>query len=332
MRTSSSARSPQNRGGLNVVVLCGGDSAEREVSLDSGRCVCDALRSLGHEVQQIDPVRMTVDWERLSACDIVFPMLHGTGGEDGVLQRKLESLGIPFVGSDSAASALTFDKVATRQRLRLAGLPVADGFVVEPSHSIPEAEATARRFGLPLVVKPAAQGSSVGVSIVRDLIAVGPAIRLARGFGEVVLIERYIAGRELTVPVIDGEVFPAIEICPAGEWYDYRAKYEDCGTCYVVGPANIPPLLTSIAMESCAACGVTGISRVDFRVTSAGECFVLEINTIPGMTSHSLVPMSAAARGLSMGQLCEQSMIRAIADFRSEIAPPIAGNGHRNVA
>ena len=169
-----------------------------------------------------------------------------------------------------------------------------------------------RQIGYPQVVKPAAEGSSVGISIVDSELEIEAAASEAARWGEVFLIEKYIAGREITVPVIDGDVYPVVEILPAARWYDYSAKYTDEATRYDVAPGNLPSNLSKIVLAACKTCGVTGISRTDLRVDSAGQAWILEINTIPGMTSHSLVPMSARARGISVGELCEQLLIQAI--------------------
>lgn len=296
-------------------MLAGGDSAEREVSLESGLCVTMALQQRGHDVARMDPAETPLTSERLLEFDVVLPLVHGTGGEDGSLQQRLQDLRVPYVGSSASASALTFDKVATRQVLQKAGIRIPAGFVVASQTDGPQIVAAASLLKYPVVVKPAAQGSSVGVSIVladKDLLQ---AVRLARSFGPVVLIEQFIAGRELTVPVVDGLALPAVEIIPARSWYDYAAKYHDGRTQYVVHPLNVSAEPEKTAVRACEICQVSAISRVDFRVDDNGTAWVLEINTIPGMTSHSLVPMSAAACGLSLGELCEQACQRAILTF-----------------
>lgn len=310
------AEAALNVAALNLVVLAGGDSAEREVSLESGRCVAEALRDRGHQVLILDPAVESLNGRNFSEFDAIFPMLHGTGGEDGTLQLLLERLKIPFVGSSATASALTFDKAATREILQAKGLPVAEGLCFKKSAAEPRIHAFARQLGYPVVVKPTAQGSSVGVSIVSAESGLSEAVSEARRWGDEILLERYIAGREVTVPIVDGEVFPVIEICPARTWFDYEAKYNDSRTQYRLTPRGLPENVGDLALAACEACGVSAISRVDFRIDPEGRSWILEINTIPGMTSHSLVPMSAAAAGVTLGELCERSVRRALDAFR----------------
>lgn len=297
---------------MRIAVLLGGNSAEREVSLESGRNVAAALEQRGHEVIRLDPSCDTLTSLK-GRVDIILPMLHGTGAEDGSLQKLLEELQIPWLGSSSEASALTFDKVATRERLQSVGLPVPPGMALHRTDPLATIHDRIEPLGWPVVVKPSAQGSSVGVSIVRQKDELALAISEALRWGDVFLIEQFIAGRELTVPVIDGEAFPAVEIIPSRPWYDYAAKYADDATRYVVAPSNLPADMSPAVVEACRVCGVTGISRTDLRLDDAGRFWILEINTIPGMTSHSLVPMSAAARGISIGELCEQLLLRRLA-------------------
>lgn len=296
---------------MRVAVLLGGDSAEREVSLESGRNVAIALVERGHEVVRLDPSRESLESLK-GRVDIILPMLHGTGAEDGSLQSVLDELQIPWLGSSAEASALTFDKVATRQQLQSCGLPVPLGFSFSRSDLNESVAETIQPLGWPVVVKPGAQGSSVGVSIVRTSQELPAAVNEALKWGESYLIEKFIAGRELTVPVIDGEPYPPIEIIPSRPWYDYTAKYSDDATQYVVNPDNVPEEMLSVVVQACRVCGVTGISRTDLRLDHDGRFWILEINTIPGMTSHSLVPMSAAAKGISLGELCEDLLLRRL--------------------
>ncbi len=296
---------------LRITVLAGGDSAEREVSLESGACVAHALRERGHNVLLFDPARRALN-EIACDTDVVFPMLHGTGGEDGILQQSLDQLRIPWFGSSAAASALTFDKAATRRILANAGLPVAPGIALPHDAKTDQIHIASRRIGYPQVVKPAAQGSSVGISIVDAESEIDRAAIEAARWSHTILIEKYIAGREITVPVINGEIYPVIEILPAVRWYDYSAKYSDESTRYHVSPDNMPANLSDIVLAACEVCGVAGISRTDLRIDPDGEPWILEINTIPGMTSHSLVPMSIRAHGQSVGELCERLLLATI--------------------
>jgi len=312
--------SPTNSqcGPLRIVVLAGGDSAERKVSLESGACVAAALKQRGHRVVQFDPAILALH-EIPRSTDVILPMLHGTGGEDGILQRELERLGIPWLGSSAKASALTFDKVATREALANAGLPVPPGIALPHTASGESIRNASQQIGYPQVVKPAAQGSSVGISLVESELEIEAAASEALRWGEVFLIEKFIEGREVTVPVVNGQAYPVVEILPTARWYDYEAKYIDETTRYDVAPRHLPANLSEIVLAACKACGVTGISRTDLRVDSEGQAWILEINTIPGMTSHSLVPMSACARGIGIGELCEQLLLQAI--DRSRILP-----------
>ena len=297
---------------LRIAVLAGGDSSERAVSLESGRCVAEALCQLGHHVDLHDPAAIEISQNVFRDYDVILPMVHGTGGEDGFLQLRLKRIAVPFVGSSPVASALTFDKIATRNRLLQNALPVAPGAGVHRQHPQTEIQAAVAVTNFPAVVKPCKEGSSVGVSIVRDQPELQVALDFAWRYSDVALIERYIPGREVTVAVVDGVALPVIEIIPANTWYDYAAKYEDDRTCYRVHPDNLPSDIVDISLQACTVCEVSGISRVDLRVTPQGCAYILEINTIPGMTTHSLVPMAAAAIGLSVGQLCEQVCRHAI--------------------
>jgi D-alanine-D-alanine ligase len=225
-------------------------------------------------------------------------MLHGTGGEDGVLQQTLQQAGLPWVGPGIAASRLTFDKVLTRQRLIEKGIPVALGETLR-SADVP-LPAT-----FPVVVKPARQGSSLGVSVVtreEDWMA---ALENAMALCPDVIVEEYIEGREVSVPVIYGELFPVVEIVLTDGWYDYENKYVSDAAVYRLSPEDLPAGLCSLAQEACNACDAIGILRVDFRIDACGNPYVLEVNTIPGMTEHSLVPLSVAARGWSLPQFVD---------------------------
>ncbi|MBL8819071.1 MAG: D-alanine--D-alanine ligase [Planctomyces sp.] len=306
---------------LNVIVLYGGHSSERAVSLESGACVADALRERGHEVHLVDtqfglPLAIFADASQQES--IVLPMVHGAGGEDGVLQRQLDRIGVRYLGSSAEASALTFNKIRTQLRLQQSGLPTPPSVSVRrqglqnQSSVDSAAEIAVRSLGFPLVVKPAEQGSSIGVTIVRSEDMLRSAIELAFQFGEECLIEQFIDGREITVAVCDGVSLPSIEICPGSVWFDYDAKYHDEKTRYVVNPPGVPEAAVSAAVRACRCCGVSGISRVDLRLTADGRCYLLEINTIPGMTSHSLVPMAIRAAGSTPGQFLEECLVREI--------------------
>ena len=296
---------------LRIAVLSGGDSAERDVSLESGRNVAAALSERGHRVRLVDPRENPL--ETICAdTDIILPMLHGTNAEDGTLQKQLDLLGIPWLGSSAITSELTFNKIATRSILMDAGLPVPPGVALSRYASSALIHEAARSVGYPLVVKPAEQGSSVGISIVHHKDDLDRAVHSATQWGSRFLIEQYIAGREVTVPVINDCVFPAVEIIPNGSWYDYKAKYVDETTQYRVSPVGLPAGLNEIVLQACRTCGVSAISRTDLRLDTWGRWWILEINTIPGMTSHSLVPMSAKSMGISVGELCEQLLLQRL--------------------
>ncbi|MEO1980998.1 MAG: D-alanine--D-alanine ligase [Fuerstiella sp.] len=293
---------------FNILVLAGGTSSERDVSLESGRCVADAMREAEHHVDVVDPRDTAVESLPQGRWDIAVPMVHGTGGEDGVLQRQLLSAGIPYVGSSPEASELTFDKIRTNSLLRESDIVIPDGIIVESRHSLQENCQAVAAFAGQVVTKPPRQGSSIGISIVHQTEQIEAALMLAFQFDAECLVERFIPGREVTVSVVDGTALPSIEICPAVQWYDYQSKYVDDRTEYRISPAGLPKTLSQIAVTACNICGVAGIARVDFRVDEQGQPWLLEVNTVPGMTSHSLVPKAAAAVGLSLGELCQRSI------------------------
>ena len=298
---------------MKILILAGGTSFEREVSLESGNAVAAALDQAGHTVTLMDPADSEpAAWQQTN-CEIVLPMVHGTGGEDGLLQAQLQSAALPYVGSSPAASRATFDKPTTVERLRTAGLPVANSGVYTADGPLPGHEARLDQLHLPIVIKPARQGSSVGISIVRTADQMLPAIQKALAFGEECLVEDFIEGREITVPVIDGDAFPIVEILPAAEWYDFNAKYNDQKTAYRVAPNDLPDGISELAVAACNEFGVSGIARVDLRLGTDGQPRIFEVNTIPGMTTHSLVPKSGSQRGLSLAQICELAIQNELA-------------------
>ncbi len=296
-----------------VGVLMGGFSSEREISLQSGKFVAEGLRTAGYEVVEIDVT--SPDFLVPAGVEAVFVALHGIFGEDGGAQSRLEELGIPYTGSNPAASRIAFDKVLTRNCLIEAGVPVADGDVLmrgKPSDSVDAiCPALIERFGLPLVIKPPREGSSIGVHIPKSADEVPHALSSAFEFGDDVLIEKFIAGRELTVGIIGDEVLPVVEIRPLAESYDFDAKYISDATEYVI-PAKLSDEITAeakrLAKATFNALGCRGLGRVDFRLSDDGELFVLEMNNLPGFTSHSLVPKAAAAAGIEFPELCRRIM------------------------
>ncbi len=296
----------------------GGWSPERSISLQTGQAIYEALKRLRYRVVPID-VDHQLPWTlRAKKIEVAFLALHGPGGEDGVVQGCLETLGIPYTGSDVRASAIAMDKPKTKLVLAHYGIPVANGrvwFSKDKQRSRP------KDLGLPLVVKPAAQGSTIGVSIVRRQVDWKKALQRAYQQGEEVLLEAYIPGREIGVSVLNGVALPSVEILAPGGFYDYAAKYEKGGTQY-----HCPAALTvtqskklgELAERAWSALGCDGAARVDFRVTPKGRPYVLEVNTIPGMTQRSLLPMAAAQAGIDYGGLTEAILDSALRRRRTK--------------
>jgi D-alanine-D-alanine ligase len=295
--------------GRPVDVLLGGFSNEREVSLVSGGAVADALEGAGHAVRRVDVSEAFPEKGRdiLAGTGLVFVMLHGRFGEDGEVQQLLEEWDLPYTGSGPVASRAAMDKVQSKEVFERKGICTPPWGVYGRDMSPDEIVA---QYGLPLVVKPAASGSSIGVSIVGEAADVEGALREAERHGGPVVLEEFIAGRELTVGVLGAEALPLVELVPKREFYDYDAKYsDDAGTEYVCPAVLDEKLCESVQAEGLAAhraLGCRGFSRVDVRLSEEGRCFVLEANTIPGFTSHSLLPKAAAARGISFSELVER--------------------------
>ena len=290
-----------------VALLMGGWSAEREVSLWSGQGVYAALQRRGVDVTVIDADREAILNLHTQGYDRVFSVLHGTGGEDGTVQAVLDLHGIPYPGCGVLASALAMDKLRTKRIWRAEGLPTPDYRVL---HNAADAEAAAAEFGYPLIIKPSADGSSVGVSKVKTPAQIAEAFALARGSEptpRAVMAERFVPAGEYTCAILDGEPLPIIQIVPASEFYDYHAKYISDDTRYHC-PADLPPALSAELQTLCARAfeliGGRGWGRVDFMLDHAQRPWLLEVNTLPGMTSHSLVPMAARAVGIDYDALC----------------------------
>jgi D-alanine-D-alanine ligase len=289
-----------------VAVLLGGMSSEREVSLKSGAAVARALRSRGYEVVEIDAGRDLPARLVEAAPDAVVSMLHGTFGEDGCVQGLLEVMGLPYSGSGVDASALAMDKVRTKRLLAAAGLPVAEDVVIDSATAL--AGVLELPFGMPVVVKPVAEGSSVGTAVVQRPADLAEALRRAGRWGQV-LVERFVPGPEVTVSMLDGAAFPLVEIRPHEGFYDYRNKYTSGCTSYLC-PAPIEPTaarrVQQMAEQAVGLIGVEGVARVDFMLGGGDAPVILEINTIPGMTELSLVPMAAREAGISFDELSER--------------------------
>ncbi len=293
-----------------IAVLLGGTSAEREVSLNSGRAVLGALLSLGYDAHAVDPKETALTDLKQMGFDRVFNILHGRGGEDGVVQGVLEQIGLPYTGCGVMASALTMDKMRTKMLWKGFGLPIADMEIVT-RNSVSELNPTAvvERLGLPLMVKPSREGSSVGLTKVNAVEELKSAVDFALKCDDTVLIEEWLSGIEMTVPVLDNEVLPSIQIIPEGEFYDYNAKYISDNTQYIC-PAPISPEkeeeLRKLVKQAYDAVGCRGWSRIDVMTDAQGNFRLVEVNTTPGMTSHSLFPKSAATVGYSFEKLVEK--------------------------
>ncbi|MGB5938168.1 MAG: D-alanine--D-alanine ligase [Rhodanobacter sp.] len=291
-----------------VAVVMGGSSAEREVSLDSGRNVLEALRARGVDAHAVDGIPALLDALRSGGFARVFNILHGQhgGGEDGVLQGALEALGVPYTGSGVLGSALSMDKPRSKRVWQSLGLPTPE-FVALPRGADAQAvHAAAKQVGFPLIVKPACEGSSVGVTRVFEEAQLDQAVELAAKYPGDLLMEALIEGGELTVAILGRQVLPSIHIVPKGAFYDYNAKYIAEDTQYLCpgleGAAEAE--LRALALAAFDALGCAGWGRVDVMRDRSGRNWLLEVNTAPGMTSHSLVPKAARAAGVDYQELC----------------------------
>lgn len=328
---------------MNITVVLGGASSERDVSLASGFRVVDALRSVGHQVAALDPVSGVLspsaelalraagmkteppsleELARLGGtrrrelspdvvmlpevreADVVFLGLHGGQGEDGTIQAMLDAVGVPYTGSGHLASALAMDKDLSKTLFRAAGVDTADWMMAPATDPAVE-----RELGYPVVVKPSKQGSTVGLTVVRERAALQTAISTAYQYDDEVMIERFVPGRELTVGVLGREALPVGEIFPKHEIYDYECKYTT-GMAREEFPARLTPAqsatLQDQALRAFGALKLSGCARIDFRLDPAGSIYCLEANTLPGLTELSLIPQAAAVHGLAFVQLCER--------------------------
>lgn len=290
-----------------IGVLLGGLSSEREVSLRTGAAVVKALQDGGHQVVSIDVGKDVAQKLLAEKIDVAFIALHGRWGEDGCIQGLLEALFIPYTGSGVLASAVAMDKVLTKELLVARGLSTPKWrrytTAAEALKSPPE-------FPLPWVVKPSREGSSVGVHICRTEAEYRPAVEEAQQHAGELLVEQFVQGREVQGAVLDDQALGVIEIKPAREFYDYQAKYgQGSGTQYLF-PAPLPPdqyaRVNTLCLEAHRALGCSGASRSDVIVTPSGEAYLLEVNTLPGMTTSSLLPKIAQGMGISFLQLCER--------------------------
>jgi len=336
---------------MKVLVLAGGDSSEREVSLNSGRAMFDAVKELGHEVLAIDPSdgrslvgangaytapaasgvrdaesKLTVFGAMLQspevrAVDVALLALHGGSGENGVIQCLLDMAGIPYTGSGMRASAIAMDKAITKRLVMTEGIPTPpwrlyrvdrDGVTDDVLSEIQTA------FELPMIVKSNDGGSTVGLTKVERWEDLGDAMKRAAAESPGVLVERFIAGRELTVSLLDGESLPVVEIKPKAGLYDYEAKYTKGGSEYFA-PADIQEELAAAlqlaAEDVYGVIGAAGLVRVDFMLDESGDYYLLELNTLPGMTTLSLAPMAAGAVGIDFNHLVERILRSALKDI-----------------
>jgi D-alanine-D-alanine ligase len=300
-------------GTLTIGVLMGGCSGERKVSLESGQAVAEALKSLGHEVRPTDVRPGEITRDLVGGIDVVFLALHGRWGEDGGIQSELEALGACYTFSGPEASRLAMDKVHAKIRFADEGIPTPAFRVAEPGDEARLREAF-ERLGGDLVVKPVADGSSLGVAMAESMEALFKGAAAIWKQGDPVLIERRIRGHEFTVAVLGETALPIIEIRTPGGWYSNKDKYLSSETRYIFEhglPASIERRLVETAVHAHRALGCRDLSRVDIMLSPQDEPQVLEINTIPGFTSHSLVPKAAARAGLSFPKLCERLVAMA---------------------
>ncbi len=293
---------------MRITVMHGGTSAEREVSLKTGAAVASALRTLGHDVRELDPPDGA--WSLPDGTAAVFLALHGTYGEDGTVQQRLEELGVPYTGCGPEASRFAFDKVLTKQRCLEANVPTARFMVFDsPGASWPMG------WQPPVVLKPVRQGSSVGLQFVDRVADWSQALSEALRYDTQVLMEERIVGRETTVAILDGLALPVVEIRPKKGSYDYANKYTAGATEYFCPALFDAPVLEAIqnaALGAFEAIGGRDYARVDVMVRPTGEPVVLEVNTLPGMTETSLLPKAAAAAGLSYAELCQRMVDLAL--------------------
>ena len=308
-------------GTLTIGVLMGGCSRERQVSLQSGRAVAEALRGLGHAVRPCDVRPGDLGPEFFRGMDVAFLALHGPWGEDGQVQALLDEFGVCYTGSGPEASRLAMDKSAAKRRFSDAGVPTPAFRLAARGDRTMLADAFGA-LGPDLVVKPVADGSSIDVAMCDSREALRAAAEVVWGRGEPALLERRVVGRELTVGIVGREALPIIEIRVPRGWYNFHAKYESERTEFVFEHGLAPGAearVLGVALEAHDALGCRDLSRVDLILPPDGEPQVLEVNTIPGFTSHSLVPKAAARAGISFGRLCER--IVALALGRRRTAP-----------
>ncbi len=301
---------------LRIGVVMGGASGERDVSLRSGRAVARALQAKGHDVVEIDLIDDDIAPVVQAGVDVVFLAMHGRFGEDGAVQGLLDAVGIPYTGSDSRASRAGMDKMASKCFFITHDVPTPPFRLVTTTQRWDQMDEAVSEAGLPLVIKPLRQGSSIGVSIAhtREEVAIG----LAKAFryGHQALLERHIKGREVTVGILDGQALPVVELKTGRSFFNFEAKYSDSSTQYITDPSLPQPMLEklqAIAVSAHDAIGCRHLSRVDMMIEEDGCPYVLEVNTIPGFTERSLFPLAARAAGIRFPDLCERIVTLAAA-------------------
>ncbi len=315
-----------------VAVLMGGWAAERAVSLQSGQAVLNALLSKGVDAFGIDVTKETILQKLTSEnIDRVFIALHGKGGEDGVIQSVLEVMGLPYTGSKVAASALAMDKLRTKLLLKGVGLSTPAFAVM---NSINEAENIVKQIGLPLIVKPTLEGSSLGMSKVNSASELSAAFENAKDFAGEVLAEQWIVGDEYTVAILGDKALPAIRLKTPHDFYDYSAKYQSDDTEYICPcglSASAEQALQALALQAFNEVGASGWGRVDFMFDEASKPWIIEINTVPGMTDHSLVPMAAKQNGMDFPELVLSILALTLTSGDSTVEKADHINGKVNV-
>ena len=314
---------------MKIAVLCGGRSAERDVSLKSGAQVQSALRELGHEVVPVDIDRNTWDQLRDGGFGCVFNALHGRLGEDGTVQGMLELLGLPYTGSGVLASALCMDKARAAAVMAAAGLdvPEFDELEIKGAVVAETVEQLIEKYALPLVIKPVREGSTIGLTIARDEDAVASGLVLAAKYDRRVLVQKFQTGTEITVGVLatpDIQVLPTLEIVSENPVYDYDAKYT-AGRSHHIIPARISERAREEAATAAGRAfqvlGCSGMARVDIIVDADGTPWLLEVNTVPGLTALSLLPDAAKAAGITFGELCRRLIEHAVMRHQSKVGP-----------
>ncbi len=293
---------------MKIAVLYGGDSSERDISLETGEAVIEALDHCGHYVRPIDVRNRNLDELDRFECDLAFIALHGPFGEDGQVQLLLEMRGIPYTGSGVEASRIAMDKAATKERFRVAGIPTPEGEVLSDDSRAEEIRSAIVSVGFPQIIKPAREGSSVGVTVARSVLEAMAGLELSFGLDSHAIVERMIRGRELTVGVLGSRALPIIELVYPGVLFDKHAKYTEGVTTHVIEPElpdDVGVRVRDMAITAHNVLGCRDISRVDIMLSADNTPYVLEVNTIPGMTSTSLVPDAARAGGIEFPELCQ---------------------------